>query len=200
MLYFSIDTVLSLDRFSPQMSPPYVPSVSVYRVDCVSMMTPMTPYFNYKIGVRRKERGLKLCCPSPDYRRFVNMYEFHILKSFYDPKKICDNMCLYVLTQSLNKQWLKLLKSIDCTRLCNHKYAIFSFNASYKTFYDSYQQKIYGKNKRCSILILSTKRTQAHCTQILSTLFTCLHVMINTDVKQNKLQTWCQQRNKSLKS
>ena len=103
MLYFSIDTVLSLDRFSPQMSPPYVPSVSVYRVDCVSMMTPMTPYFNYKIGVRRKERGLKLCCPSPDYRRFVNMYEFHILKSFYDPKKICDNMCLYVLTQSLNK-------------------------------------------------------------------------------------------------
>ena len=29
------------------------------------------------------------------------------------------------------------------------------------------------------------KRTQVHCTQILSTLFTCLHVMINTDVKQN---------------
>ena len=30
-------------------------------------------------------------------------------------------------------------------------------------------------------------------------LFTCLHVMINTDVKQNEMQTWCQQRTKSLK-
>ena len=38
-------------------------------------------YFNIK------GRGLKLRCPSPDYRRFVNMYEFHILKSFYNPKK-----------------------------------------------------------------------------------------------------------------
>ena len=37
-------------------------------------------------------------------------------------------MCLYILTQSLNKYWLQLLKSIDCIRLCNHKYAIFSFN------------------------------------------------------------------------
>ena len=35
-------------------------------------------------------------------------------------------------------------------------------------------------------IILSIKRTQVHCTQILSTLFTCLHVMINTDVKQMK--------------
>ena len=26
-------------------------------------------------------------------------------------------------------------------------------------------------------------------------LFTCLHVMINTDVKQNEMQTWCQQEN-----
>ena len=33
-------------------------------------------------GITRKERGLLLCCPSPDYRR-LNMYEFHILKSFY---------------------------------------------------------------------------------------------------------------------
>ena len=68
----------------------------------VSMMRPMTPYLNYKIGVRRKERGLKLCCPSPDYRRLVNMYEFHILKSFYNTKQICNNMCLYILTQLLN--------------------------------------------------------------------------------------------------
>ena len=30
-------------------------------------------------------------------------------------------------------------------------------------------------------------------------LFTCLHVMINIDVKQNEMQTWCQQRTKSLK-
>ena len=39
-------------------------------------------------------------------------------------------------------------------------------------------------------IILSIKRTQVHCTQILSTLFTCLHVMTNTDVKQNEMQTW----------
>ena len=44
------------------------------------------------------------------------------------------------------------------------------------------------------------KRTQVNpCTQILSTLFTCLHVMINTDVKHNEMQTWYQQRTKSLK-
>ena len=49
-------------------------------------------------------------------------------------------------------------------------------------------------------IILIIKRTQVHCTQMLSTLFTCLHVMINTDVyKQNEMQTSCQQRNKSLK-
>ena len=44
------------------------------------------------------------------------------------------------------------------------------------------------------------KRTQVNpCTQILSTLFTCLHVMINTDFKQKEMQTCCQQRTKSLK-
>ena len=47
-------------------------------------------------GVTRKERGLLLCCPSPDYRRFVNMYEFHSLKGFYDTKKyVVTCVCTY---------------------------------------------------------------------------------------------------------
>ena len=54
-------------------------------------------------GVTREERGLPLSCPSTDYRRLVNMYKFHILKSFYNTEKICNNMCLYILIQSLNK-------------------------------------------------------------------------------------------------
>ena len=38
----------------------------------------MTPYLNWEKlgggrGVTRKERGITLCCPSPDYRRFVNL-------------------------------------------------------------------------------------------------------------------------------
>ena len=53
----------------------------------VSMMRPMIPHLNYKIGVRRNLRGLPLCCLSPDYRKFVNMYKFHILKNFYNPNK-----------------------------------------------------------------------------------------------------------------
>ena len=42
----------------------------------------MTPYLNWEKlgggrGVTRKERGIPLCCPSPDYRRFVNLvYEY----------------------------------------------------------------------------------------------------------------------------
>ena len=54
-------------------------------------------------GVTREERGLPLSCPSTDYRRLVNMYKFHILKSFYNTEKICNNMCLYIPIQSLNK-------------------------------------------------------------------------------------------------
>ena len=50
----------------------------------------------------------------------------------------------------------------------------------------------------CSIAgvcnILSIKRTQVNpCIQILSTLCTCLHMMVNTGVKQKEMQTWCQQ-------
>ena len=46
--------------------------------------------------------------------------------------------------------------------------------------------------------ILSIKRTQVNpCIQILSTLCTCLHVMVNTVVKQKEMQTWCQQSTKS---
>ena len=37
-------------------------------------------------------------------------------------------------------------------------------------------------------IIFPIKRTQVHCTQILSTLFTCLHAMINTDVTEQPLQ------------
>ena len=106
-------------------------------------------------------------------------------------------MCLYILTQSLNKYWLQLLKSIDCIRLCNHKYATFSFNPVIRHSMTHTNRKIW-QIKMLNI-ILSIKRTQVHCTQILSNLFTCLHVMINTDVKQNEMQTWCQQRNKSSK-
>ena len=42
----------------------------------------ITPYLNWEKlgagrGVTRKERGIPLCCPSPDYRRFVNLvYEY----------------------------------------------------------------------------------------------------------------------------
>ena len=118
-------------------------------------------------------------------------------EEFLESKNICDDMCLYILTQSLNKYWLQLLKSIDCIRLCNHKYAIFSFNPVIRHSMTHTNRKIW-QIKMLNI-ILSIKRTQVHCTQILSTLFTCLHVMINTDVKQNEMQTWCQQRNKSSK-
>ena len=37
-------------------------------------------------------------------------------------------------------------------------------------------------------IILSIKRTQVHCTQILSSLFTCPHVMINTDLVPTEKQ------------
>ena len=46
------------------------------------------------MGITRKERGLPLCFPSPDYRRLVNMYEFHILKSFYNTKKYVVITCV----------------------------------------------------------------------------------------------------------
>ena len=42
----------------------------------------ITPYLNWEKlgagrGVTRKERGIPLCSPSPDYRRFVNLvYEY----------------------------------------------------------------------------------------------------------------------------
>ena len=46
--------------------------------------------------ITKKERGLPLCCLSPDYRGFVNMYEFHILKSFYNTKKyVITCVCTY---------------------------------------------------------------------------------------------------------
>ena len=68
----------------------------------VNIMRPMTPYLNWeKLGggmsITRKERGLPLCFPSPDYRRLVNMYEFHILKSFYNTKKhvVITCVCTY---------------------------------------------------------------------------------------------------------
>ena len=53
-----------------------------------------------KIGGReghyKKGRGLPLCSPSPDYRRLVKMYEFHILKSFYKTKKyVITCVCKY---------------------------------------------------------------------------------------------------------
>ena len=43
----------------------------------------ITPYLKWEKlgagrGVTRKERGIPLCCPSPDYRRFVNLV-FHTL-------------------------------------------------------------------------------------------------------------------------
>ena len=65
----------------------------------VNIMRPMTPYLNWEklgggMGITRKERGLPLCFPSPDYRRLVNMYEFHILKSFYNTKKFVVITCV----------------------------------------------------------------------------------------------------------
>ena len=42
----------------------------------------ITPYLNWEKlgggrGVTRKERGIPLCCPSPDFKRFVNLvYEY----------------------------------------------------------------------------------------------------------------------------
>ena len=65
----------------------------------VNIMRPMTPYLSWEklgggMGITRKERGLPLCFPSPDYRRLVNMYEFHILKSFYNTKKYVVITCV----------------------------------------------------------------------------------------------------------
>ena len=76
-----------------------VPSVSVQQGLTVNIMRPMTPYLNWEklgggMGITRKERGLPLCFPSPDYRRLVNMYEFHILKSFYNTKKYVVITCV----------------------------------------------------------------------------------------------------------
>ena len=78
-----------------------VPSVSVQQVLTVNIKRPIIPYLNWEKmgggrGITRKERGLLLCCPSPDYRKFVNMYEFHILKSFYNTKKyVISFVCTY---------------------------------------------------------------------------------------------------------
>ena len=33
-------------------------------------------------GITRKERGLPLCCPSPDYRRLVNIYLKKLIQIF----------------------------------------------------------------------------------------------------------------------
>ena len=76
-----------------------VPSVSVQQGLTVNIMRAMTPYLNWEklgggMGITRKERGLSLCFPSPDYRRLVNMYEFHILKSFYNTKKYVVITCV----------------------------------------------------------------------------------------------------------
>ena len=78
-----------------------VPSVSVQQGLTVNIMRPMTPYLNWeKLGggrvITRKERGLPLYCRSPDYRRFVNIYEFHILKRFCNRKKyVITCVCTY---------------------------------------------------------------------------------------------------------
>ena len=45
---------------------------------------------------RKKERGLPLCCLNLYYRRFVNMYEFHILKRFCNTNKyVITCVCTY---------------------------------------------------------------------------------------------------------
>ena len=76
-------------------------------------MRPMTTYLTWEKlgegrGVTRKERGLPpgahngyglllpLSCPSTDYRRIVDMYEFPILKSFYNTEKyVITSVCPY---------------------------------------------------------------------------------------------------------
>ena len=62
-------------------------SVRITRFKYNHIMRPMTPYLNWEKlgewrGVTREENGLPLSCPRTDYRRLVNMYKFHILKSF----------------------------------------------------------------------------------------------------------------------
>ena len=75
-------------------------SVRITGSECKYNETYNTIFESGKIGGReghyKKERGLPLCCLSPDYRRFVNMYEFHILKSFCNTKKyVITCVCTY---------------------------------------------------------------------------------------------------------
>ena len=83
-----------MDNFSGSYQCPY------NRVDCKYNETYDTIFELGKIGGReghyKKGKGLSLCCLSPDYRRFVNIYEFHILKSFHNTKEyVITCVCTY---------------------------------------------------------------------------------------------------------
>ena len=73
-------------------------SVRVTWYDCKYNETYDTIFELGKIGGRKghykKGKGSPTMFPSPDYRRLVNMYEFHILKSFYNTKKFVVITCV----------------------------------------------------------------------------------------------------------